>query len=139
MHDVGDVFRTEEPFTSTGSDAKSRWFIYLGRVSCFEKPLNIFLCTTTTQLQNYIQRPNTCIVYFYAKDGIFTKDCLIDLESIQTNWTQEKFETFRPVWKGRLSIEKLKEIVQKIKNVNISRKILKDILESFRLANIPTN
>ncbi|MBP5465409.1 MAG: hypothetical protein J6Y13_09595 [Treponema sp.] len=49
MPKVGDVFRTEDEYSSTGFDAKPRWFIYLGKVSTFQTPQNIFLCTTTMQ------------------------------------------------------------------------------------------
>lgn len=43
MPKIGDVFRTEKDYTSTGREAKPRWFVYLGRVSVFEEPRNIYL------------------------------------------------------------------------------------------------
>lgn len=138
MPKVGDVFRTEEKYSSTGFDAKSRWFIYLGRVSAFQKPQNIFLCTTTTQLKSYSEVPQKALVYFYQKDGLFDKDCLVYLKDIKTEFTQEKFDSYSPVYKGNIGMDKLHEIIQKLKNVGISKHILQDILESFRLDGIPT-
>lgn len=139
MPKVGDVFRTEKDYTSTGFDPKPRWFIYLGKVSVFNNPQNIFLCTTTTQLQNYKSEPQNTLVYFFKKDGLFTEDCLAYLKSIETGFTFEKFTTYyEPVFKGNIGYNKLREIILKLKSIGISRRIMQDILDSFRLDGVPT-
>lgn len=139
MPKVGDVFRVEKEYTSTGNNAKQRWFIYLGKVSVFQNPQNIFLCTTTTNLPLYASLPKNTIVYFNKKDGLFTENCLIYLKTITTEFTQEKFDEYNPVFKGNIGSNKLREIIIKLKTVGIAQRLLQDILNSFRLDGIPTD
>lgn len=140
MPKIGDVFRTEKDYTSTGREAKPRWFVYLGRVSVFEEPRNIYLCTTTTQISSvrYKNLSSDSLVYFYRKDGLFESDCLLYLEDIISQFTEQKFKEYNPVYKGNIGNKKLSEIIRKIKTVEISGKIKRDILESFRLEGVST-
>lgn len=140
MPKFGDVFRTQKEYTSTGKEAKPRWFIYLGQVSYFETPKNIYLCTTTTQInsQRYKNVDSSSLIYFYCKDGLFETDCLIYLDDIITNFTQEDFDKYLPIYKGNIGKDKILEIIRKLKSVDISNKIKKDIFEFCQLEGIST-
>ena len=139
MPKVGDVFRVEKEYTSTGNNAKQRWFIYLGKVSVFQNPQNIFLCTTTTNLSLYSDLPKNTIVYFSQGNGLFTENCLIYLKTIKTEFTQEKFDEYDPIFKGNIGKDKLHEIITKLKTAGIAQRLLQDILNSYRLDGIPTD
>lgn len=138
---IGDVFRTSKEYAADDSlEAKPRWFIYLGRVSVLEKPLSIYICTTTTQLKRYEHSSKDLLVYFRESDSIFERDCVLYLKDIVSRFTQEKFqEEYRPVHKGNIGADKLREIIKKISVIDIPKKIKKDIIESFRRAGFPTN
>ncbi len=140
MPKFGDVFRTEKDYTSTGKEAKPRWFIYLGQVSCFESPKNIYLCTTTTQMnsQRYKNVGSDSLVYFYSRGGLFESDCLIYLEDIITQFTQNDFDEYEPVYKGNIGKDKIVEIIRKLKSAGISNKIKKDIFAFCQLEGIST-
>lgn len=140
MPKFGDVFRTEKEYTSTGKEAKPRWFIYLGQVSCFETPKNIYLCTTTTQLKSkrYQNLSPEYLVYFYKKNGIFESDCLIYLEDIITQFTQSDFDEYEPVYKGNIGNDKIIEIIKKLKLIDVANKIKKDIFAFCQREGIST-
>ena len=62
------------------------------------------------------------------------------LDEIESSFTEDDFvNKFRPKEKGRITDEKLKKIAKKIKNADLAPKIIKDILDSFKLDEIPTN
>lgn len=111
MPKIGDVFRTEKDYTSTGREAKPRWFVYLGRVSVFEEPRNIYLCTTTTQISSvrYKNLSSDSLVYFYRKDGLFESDCLLYLEvlyhSLQNRNLKSIIQSIRAISEMRSSLK----------------------------------
>lgn len=139
MYKVGDVLKTTVPYTSTGKDAKNRWFVYLGKVNFAQNPRNIFLFTTTTQIQKYKDDPKCVYVEFKAKDSVFEEDCLLCLDSIEDSFTEDVFnDKYMPEYKDRLSEGKLIEIAQKIKMADIAPIVIKDIISSFRADGIKT-
>lgn len=132
---VGEVYRTSKPFTSTGFDAKERYFIYLGRTSILDSPIYLFSCTTTTRLENYKGKENVCVYFDYSKE-LFTQSCLICLDNVFDNMTKTEFESYEPKLVGTINLEKLREIKQKLENADIMPKVKKDIFNSFVLDNI---
>lgn len=145
MHDykIGDVFRTEKKYSADPSnsilESKPRWFVYLGRASVFDEEIDIYICTATTQLKRYENINKTKLVYFQSSSSLFEKDCLLYLDDIETRFTKEKFEEYSPVFKGNIGTDKLHEIIMKLPDTNIPMKIKRDIIESFRLAGLPTS
>lgn len=139
MHKVGDVIKVTIPYTSTGNEPKLRWFVFLGRLSFIENPRNAYLCTTTTEIEKYKQNKQSTWVEFKQGTSCFEEDCLLCLDEIESNFTEEEFDNkFKPDFKGHLSEEQLKTIARKIIKADLAPKIIKDILESFRLEGIPT-
>lgn len=127
---VGQVYKTTKPFSSTGFDAKERYFIYLGRSSILENPIYFFSCTTTTRFENYKDRKRICVRFEYSPT-LFTQPCLICLDNLFDNMTVSEFESFNPKFIGNIDKSKIKEIKEKLPKSNISPIILKDILASF--------
>ena len=77
---------------------------------------------------------------FKAETSCFDKDCLLCLDEIESSFTEDDFvNKFKPEDKGRISEDKLREIAVKIKKADLAPKIIKDILSSFKLDEIPTN
>ena len=140
MHKVGDVLKVTVPYTSTGKEPKCRWFVFLGRLNFTENPRNAYLCTSTTEIDKYKNNKNSTWGEFKAESSCFDEDCLLCLDEIESSFTEDDFvNKFRPKEKGRITDEKLKEIAKKIKNADLAPKIIKDILDSFKLDEIPTN
>lgn len=139
MLKVGDVVKSTVLYTSTGKEPKCRWFVFLGRMNFVESPRNIYLCTTTTEIDKYKAfKPSVC-VEFKAQSSCFTDDCLLCLDEIESNFTEEEFnKKYKPDLKGQVSDDKLHEIVTKIKKADLAPKIIRDILEAFRLDGIST-
>lgn len=98
------------------------------------------MCTSTTEIDKYKNNKNSTWVEFKAESSCFDEDCLLCLDEIESSFTEDDFvNKFRPKEKGRITDEKLKEIAKKIKNADLAPKIIKDILDSFKLDEIPTN
>ena len=77
---------------------------------------------------------------FKAETSCFDKDCLLCLDEIESSFTEDDFiNKFKPEDKGRISEDKLKEIAIKIKKADLAPKVIKDILASFKLDEVPTN
>ena len=139
MYKVGDVLRVSQPYSSTGTEAKCRWFVFLGRCHFAEIPRNIFLCTATTQLEKYKAHKYAVCVEFKAANSCFDRDCLLCLDELETSFTEDAFiSKFQPEMKGSIGLDKLREILQKLKQADVSPRIVHDIAESFRLDGIPT-
>ncbi len=139
MYKVGDVLKATKAYTSTGTDAKNRWFVCLGRVNFTRIPRNVFLCTTTTQIQRYEGTKKSSCVFFSSRDTCFTDDCLLCLDEIEDAFTEEEFnEKYNPEFRGRLSDGKLKEIARKLAQADIPKAVMNDILDSFRKDGIAT-
>lgn len=139
MYKVGDVLRVTQPYSFTGTDKKCRWFVFLGRCHFAENPRNIFLCTTTTQLEKYrINKASVC-VEFKADNSCFDRDCLLCLDELEDSFTEDAFiSRFQPETKGNVGLYKLQEILQKLRQADVSPRIVQDIIDSFRLDEIPT-
>ena len=139
MHKVGDVIRVTIPYTSTGNEPKCRWFVFLGRLNFTENPRNAYLCTTTTEIEKYKKKKSSAFIELKAEFSCFDEDCLLCLDEIESSFTEEEFDAkFKPENKGRLSTEQLKDIAKKIVTADLARKVIQDILDSFRLEGIPT-
>lgn len=139
MYKVGDVVKTTVLYTSTGKEAKKRWFVYLGKVDFTQNPRNIFLCTTTTEMEKYKENKDCVYVEFSPETSIFEEECLLCLDYLETSYTEDKFnEIYKPELKGRLTEEKLKEIARKIDKADLPKKIKNDILQSFRVDSVST-
>lgn len=132
---VGQVYKMQKPFTSTGTDAKERYFICLGRSSVFDTPIYLFSCTTTTNKKAYFGKDNVCVEFEYSKD-LFTQPCLICLDNLFDNMTESEFEFYDPKFVGGISFEKLREIKRKLELADISPKVKRDIYNSFVLDGI---
>ena len=137
MHEykVGQVYKMKKPFTSTGTDAKERYFICLGKSSVFDMPIYLFTCTTTTKKESYRGKEKVCIEFEYSEE-LFTQPCLICLDRIFENMTVAEFEFYEPIFIGNISLEKLREIKKKLEFADISPKVKKDILNSYALDGI---
>ena len=127
---VGQVYKTKQKFTSTGTDAKQRYFICLGRSSIMDCPIYFFACTTTTRFENYKNKKNVCVEFEYSSD-LFTQPCLICLDNLFDNMTISEFESYEPIFIGNITAIKIKEIKNKLPKADISPIILKDIFASF--------
>lgn len=139
MYKVGDVVKSTAKYSSIGTDEKCRWFVFLGQLNFTESPRNIYLCTTTTQIKKYEQNKNSTWVEFEASKTCFDCDCILCLDELETAFTEQQFnDKFKPELKGRISDEKLKEIARKIRSADLSKKVIQDILDSFRKDEIST-
>lgn len=139
MYKIGTVIRTTLPYKSFGVDEKERWFVFLGRVNFTRSPRNIYLCTTTTQIQKYKENPSSTYVFFSEKNSCFDRDCILCLDEIEDSYTETEFNLkFKPEYKGEITKEKLREIAIKIKKADLPKIIIDDILESFKLEGIST-
>lgn len=122
-----------------GNDEKYRWFVFIGRQNFVDNPRCIYLCTTTTQIHKYKQNKKSVCVEFKEKDSCFISDCIVCLDEIETSFTEEEFnKKYKPEYKGMVSQEKLREIARKLKQADISPKVIKDILDSFKKDEVPT-
>ena len=117
MHEykVGQVYKMKKPFTSTGTDAKERYFICLGKSSVFDMPIYLFTCTTTTKKESYRGKEKVCIEFEYSEE-LFTQPCLICLDRIFENMTVAEFEFYEPIFIG---IFRLKNFVRLKRNLNL--------------------
>lgn len=137
---VGDVVKISKPYSAIGDDEKLRWFVFLGRLDFSQNPRNAYFCTTTTQIKKYKRiKASSCVEFKANPDSCFSEDCLLCLDEIESSFTEEDFVAkFNPEFKGRISDEKLKEIVQKVQEADLPKIVKDDILFSFRVDEIPT-
>jgi len=71
------------PHPRFGKEIKTRWFICLGNSGILTEPVFIYLCTTTTNLDDFKQggkkeRHTTC--QFKANITPFEEDCVLDID-----------------------------------------------------------
>jgi hypothetical protein len=129
--EIGTVFKWINYPKQRDGITKDRWFVYLGTSSIVVKPLNVFIFTTTSQINLYESgnkrenKKNT--IYFKAGDFGFDLDCILDVFNFQNNWTIEEFEKYKDNFdiKEKVSDEKLKIIYEKILKENSIQKIIK--------------
>ena len=138
--EIGGIYRTENAFSGRmdGREAKSRWFIYLGKSGLFEKPVLLYLLTATTQIHHFQtggDKAGMNYVLFPAGCCGFEADCAVCADELIDNMSLSAFEQLVPVKKGKLSDQKAKELYEKIRNSRyIMRKIkvlIHDSLNAF--------
>lgn len=140
MFDVGSVFTWKKfpYFDDPNSIAKTRWFVYLGRMPITVSPVFVFLCTTTTQLSHYENggdRYNNPHITYHAGDYGFEKDSVLDARwGFFDNITEDSFkQCIEDMEKrGQLPIHELQRIFPLFCNSGrIPRIILRDIRNSL--------
>lgn len=134
---VGDVFRTELPFSENGKNAKPRWFIYLGKSCMGTTPVFLYIATTTTQADKY--HADDILYTFCQGECGFTHDCILTYMDIKNYIDASLFESYKPIKISQVPKNILTQIWKKLKKIHkIKRQIKDDIRDSFRLVGIPT-
>jgi len=139
----GDVFLWKDfPFPQKGGEFKRRWFIYLGDSGIFSKPIFAFICTTTTQLEDFKKggrRAGHRNCVFKKGQFPFEEECLLDFDELPyIDFTKEDLEKNPDIEvRGRLDASKMREIYEGIYFSRVySPKIKRDIRESLNLIGI---
>ena len=129
--DIGTVFRWTNYPKQIDGITKNRWFVYLGTSSILSTPQNVFIFTTTSQLNLYEpgnkRESNKNTINFKFGEFGFEADCILDVFYFQNNWTLQEFERYKDFFiiKDKVSDEKLKIIYEKILKENSIQKIIK--------------
>ncbi|GAH57679.1 unnamed protein product, partial [marine sediment metagenome] len=80
---LGSVFIWKKfPFREEGKE-KDRYFVYFGKSHFPGNPINIFLITTTSKVNEYEEGARKNRIYYKFKAGYFgfVEDCILDLDS----------------------------------------------------------
>ena len=135
---VGDVIRWDDfPYPKDGP-IKARWFIYLGRTSLVSCPIFVYLCTTTTQIQQFAPGGNrsnhTSRTFNVNQFSMFDDNCILDFDEDLHEVTETVIEKCKDKIeiKGRLDSDTMRNIYKNFLRPGVvSRKILSDIHDSF--------
>ncbi|MBU0767548.1 MAG: hypothetical protein ABIJ25_05525 [Pseudomonadota bacterium] len=135
---VGDVIRWDRfPYPRTG-EIKPRWFIYLGRTTVFSTPVFAYLCTTTTNIEEFETggaRCNHASRRFEARlFPAFAQDCILDFDEEIHTVTEDILEGCRKQIdvKGHLAVDTMRNIYKQFFRPGVvSRAVMRDIHESF--------
>lgn len=128
---IGTVFKWKNYPEQKDGVIKDRWFVYLGTSSTLSPPLNVFIFTTTSQINLYepwnIRKNNKNIINFKAGECGFDVDCILDVFFFQNNWTLGEFEKYKNDFdiKGKISNDRLKNIYGKVLNEESIQTIIK--------------
>ena len=137
---LGSVFIWKNfPFRKEGKE-KDRYFIYFGKSHYPENPINVFLITTTSNVNEYEEGARKNHIYYKFKAGYFgfVEDCILDLDSCysikEENFAKHEDDMEE---KGKLPETVLKNIYNLIlKSKNISMKVKQDIHYNYNLEGI---
>lgn len=135
---VGAIYKLKKPFSDRedGSEAKRRYFLYLGNTSDFSSTtLFVYVATSTMQLAHFEHGgKNSASNFMLFKAGCygFTDNCVICFDEIKTYMTEERFSSYEPEEKGQLDKEMLKTVYSKILESNkVSKAVKTDIHNCF--------
>ncbi|MGC9365527.1 MAG: hypothetical protein ACP5FK_00600 [bacterium] len=134
---VGSVIKWSNfPYPHHGNERKSRWFIYIGKTGIFTNPICMYLCTTTTSLDDFKKggkRESHLRVFFKSKSSPFDENCLLDIDEKPYPFEEVRiFHNSDIEYKGDLEENKLREIYNKIcKSNSYSFIVKKDIHKSL--------
>lgn len=139
----GDVFWWKEfPFRRKGGETKPRWFIYLGDSGIFSQPVFAFICTTTTQIDDFKRggnRENHQRYFFKKGEFPFEAECILDFDEPPfADITKEDLEKNPNIEiRGTLSPRVMREIYEGIYNCRLySPRVKRDVRESLNLVGI---
>jgi hypothetical protein len=129
------------PFPRYGGGIKARWFVCLGDSGKFADSLFVYLCTATTQLQEFGpggKRERHTICRFSAKNTPFEEDCVVDIDEGPYALVQAQIENNKDVeTKGQIGEQNMRMIYNfVVRSSHFSRKEKLDIHRSFNDAGI---
>ena len=134
---AGTVIKWHDfPFPRYGGEIKARWFICLGDSGKLADPLFIYLCTATTQLQEFgpggkRERHTTC--RFSAKNSPFDEDCILDIDEGPYALAQAQIDNNKDVEiKGQIGEQDMRMIYNLVvRSSRFSKREKLDIHRSF--------
>ena len=142
--EVGTVFRWDNfPSHRFGGESKARWFICLGYSGIFAQVTNVYLSTTTTQLQHFgtsgTRRNHSHFIFKTNQFPFFDKECAIDfyeqpysVELTKISNCQNDIEI-----RGTIDENTMRMIYKRLSSSGFtSPKILSDLHDSFNRAGI---
>jgi hypothetical protein len=123
-------------FPRYGGEIKSRWFICLGDSGKFADPIFVYLCTATTQLQEFSpggKRERHTICRFNAKNSPFDEDCILDIDEGPYALTQVQIDNNIDIEiKGQISEQDMRMIYNHVvRSSRFSKREKLDIHRSF--------
>ena len=142
--EVGTVFRWDKfPLPRHGSEIKARWFIYVGSSGPFAQIHVLYLCTTTTQLQNFQafgdRQSHSYFTFETNQFPMFDQDCVIDFDEKPYLVNPSKLIAHQKdiFIKGKLGEQTLRMIYNRLlRSMPLSPMELNDIHDSFNKAGI---
>ncbi|MBA7580843.1 hypothetical protein ES708_22738 [subsurface metagenome] len=117
---IGTVFKWLDYPKPIDGLIKDRWFVYFGTTSILATLQNVFIFTTTTEIELYemgnIRQGHKNISYFKGGEFGFEKDCVLDPFFFQDNWLVNEFNSYKDsfIIKGKLTNEKLRDCYNKL-------------------------
>jgi hypothetical protein len=134
----GDVFRwINFPHPKYGGGIKPRWFIYLGDTNPILEPNLVYICTTTTNIQDFQKggrREFHCHFIFKKGKHPFDEECLVDFDEDFDAFPKGDLEGNPDIEpKGPLDVRTLRVIYEGILvSERYSRKNREDIYFSLK-------
>ena len=120
---------------------KDRWFVYLGKYRYGDTNKNLYLFTTTTQMQYYLpggEREKKIRISFKGGNYGFEKDCILDIDFGPEAIPEiNLYDNSNITVKGLLPENILRQIHNLIERTkHISPKVKMDIHNSYIMAGI---
>ena len=142
--ELGTVLRWNNfPDARYGEKNKARWFVCVGFSNLFDQIAEIFLCTTTTQLNSFKYNGNrkghNHFIFDVNKFNFFDEDCAIDFFEKPYAVNQDRLNKYQNdiEIRGRLDNDTLIFIYNSLfVSKNISPIELSDIHTSYNMAGI---
>lgn len=139
----GDVFLWKDfPYPNKGGDIKPRWFIYLGNAGIFETPIFAYICTTTTQIDDFQKggkREKHRHFLFRKGDYPFEEQCILDYDELPyINIKKEEIEGTSAIEvRGTLDARTMRVIYEGIYSSRLySPRVKRDIRDSLNMIGI---
>lgn len=144
MLEVGTVIKWNNfPYPRYSNKNKPRWFICAGFSGYFAQVSEVYLYTTTTQLNHFkkfgIRSSHSYFIFQCNHYTVFDQDCAIDFDEGPYNLAITQLEQKKDdiEVKGKLNEQTLRMIYNKLLSSRfISRKILMDIHDSYNKVGI---
>lgn len=117
---IGTVFKWIDYPKPIDGFIKDRWFVYFGTTSILSTFQNVFIFTTTGEIELYkkgnSREKHKNISYFKMGEFGFEEDCILDPFFFQNNWPVDEFNNYSDSFeiKGKLINERLKDCYNKL-------------------------